>query len=110
MLDAQLAEPKVIDALKPTMGAWCRTVREAIGLPVATLAERLEISQPSATQLEINESTDKISLARLKAIAQALDCELVYGFVPKQSFTKTAKTLEHAQQQAVRAHRTLPRP
>ena len=40
-----------MEVLTPAMFCWSRTIREAIGLPVVSLAQKLEISRQAATKL-----------------------------------------------------------
>ena len=51
------------------------------------LAERIGISQPRIAKMETNEKNLKIST--MEKIAEGLDCEFVYGFVPKTSLQDT---------------------
>src|SRR4051812_26556315 len=99
-LDVQLQSGSVGGALKPTMPHWSRTVRAVTGMPVADLARRMGLSQPSVTQLEQNELAGTISIVKLEALAHALDCEFVYGFVPKRPFAATANAVQSRQDAA----------
>jgi hypothetical protein len=42
------------------------------------------VSSVTLTKSERSEAEDRISLAQLRKLAAALDCELVYGLVPKK--------------------------
>jgi len=53
------------------------------------LAQRLGISQPSVAKFERSEEADTISLKSLRKVAEALDCTLVYAFVPNDSLEAT---------------------
>ena len=55
----------------------------------AQLARRLGVSQPTVTNLEQSEAAETISLKSLKKMAEALDCSLVYAFVPHTSLEET---------------------
>jgi predicted DNA-binding mobile mystery protein A len=69
---------------RPRAG-WIRATREALAMNGRQLAERLGVTQSAVTQLEQSEAKDSITLERLRAAAAALDCVLVYGFVPMSS-------------------------
>jgi len=97
-------------ALQPVMFNWSRTVREVVGLPLSTLAQRLNISKQAASKLELNEQRGAISLASLEAIAEALDCDLVYGFIPRKSFTEAAQRLQAQQDVARKSKRKIRAP
>ncbi len=67
----------------PAVG-WVRTIREALGMPGRALAARLGITVPGLHSLEASEAGQQITLATLRKIAQALDCELHYALVPRR--------------------------
>ena len=66
---------------------WVSSVRQALGMTALQLAKRLGISQPRIAKMESNELNLKIST--MEKIAQSLDCDFVYGFVPKESLQAT---------------------
>jgi predicted DNA-binding mobile mystery protein A len=68
----------------PPAGGWIRAVRNALGLQLGQLAERLNVRPPSVTELERNEAEERITLATLRRAAEALDCTLVYAIVPNK--------------------------
>ena len=51
---------------------------------VRQMAERIGITQQSATSLEKNEADYAITLKSLRKAAEALDCRLVYALVPNE--------------------------
>jgi len=57
----------------------------------AALAARLNISGPAVTKLERAEPTGGITLAKLAEVASALDCSLVYAFVPNTTIEATVQ-------------------
>jgi predicted DNA-binding mobile mystery protein A len=63
---------------------WIKAVREALGMTTAQLAKRLSVKQPSVVALEQSEAKGTIELATLRRAAEALNCTLVYAFIPKQ--------------------------
>jgi len=71
----------------PPLG-WIRMMREARGLSLRQLAARLGIQGNSVHVAERREATGGISLYQLQRIADALECDLFYAFVPR----RTAKT------------------
>ncbi|MCY4379447.1 MAG: mobile mystery protein A [Candidatus Dadabacteria bacterium] len=79
MLDDHLSRVNVCD--RPS-GGWIRAVRTSLGMSVRQMAERIGIAQQSAARLEKNETNDAITLKSLRKAAEALDCRLVYAFVP----------------------------
>jgi len=54
----------------------------------AALARRLGMSTAGLRKLEVAEANDVITLASLRKLAQALDCELHYALVPRTTLTQ----------------------
>lgn len=67
---------------RPSKG-WIRAIRQALGVSSGELARRLGTSRQLPLQLEKGEAEDRITLKSLRAIANALDCDLVYALVPR---------------------------
>jgi predicted DNA-binding mobile mystery protein A len=63
---------------------WIKAVREALGMTTAQLAQRLGVKQPSVVAIEQSEGKGTIELKTLRRVAEALDCALVYAFVPNK--------------------------
>ena len=64
---------------------WIRTLRKTLGMSSPQLAMRLNVSKSQASQMERMEIEDRITLKQLRRVADALDCDLVYALVPRQS-------------------------
>ena len=75
---------------EPTLG-WIRTMRDARGLSLRQLGERLGVQGNSVHVAERREQSGGISLYQLQRIADALDCDLFYAFVPRQRPRKVAR-------------------
>lgn len=71
----------------PSVG-WSRAIREALGMPAATLARRLGMTSAGVRKLEQAEAGQVITLASLRKLADALDCELQYALVPRKSLAQ----------------------
>lgn len=78
----QLVDFKQIN--RPKEG-WVRTLRKALGMSSPQLAVRLGVSKSQASQIERMEVEDRITLKQLRRVADALDCDLQYALVPRQS-------------------------
>lgn len=81
--DALLAPWQSVRASARPRAGWVRSIREALGMSAAALARRLGISHAGLRKLESAEASDAITLASLRKLAQALDCELHYALVPR---------------------------
>jgi predicted DNA-binding mobile mystery protein A len=69
---------------RPSKG-WIRSIRQALGVSSGELARTLGMSRQLPLQLEQSEAEDRITLKSLRAVANALDCDLVYALVPRGS-------------------------
>ena len=81
-LDRALAPLRSANVPRPPKG-WIRAIREALGLSSAELAARMKTNRSLIVQQEKAEADDRITLKSLRAFATALDCDLVYAFVPR---------------------------
>lgn len=75
---------------KPPRG-WIKAIREALGMTTRQFARRMGISQPRAVAIEKAEPEHSITLETLERAARALDCQLVYALVPRDSLEATVQ-------------------
>ena len=68
---------------------WLRSIREAQGLTQAGVAKKLGVQRQAIANFEAGELKATISLATLQRAARAMDCELVYGLVPRAERSRT---------------------
>lgn len=88
-LDAALERWRSADlAPRPPTG-WIRAIRDGLGMSATYLASRLGVATSTVTRLESSEADETISLASLRRAAEALDCEVRYALVPRQSLEET---------------------
>jgi predicted DNA-binding mobile mystery protein A len=81
-LDRALAPLRSAELPRPPKG-WIRAIREALGVSSGELAGRMQTNRSLVVQQEKAEAEDRITLKSLRAYASALDCDLVYAFVPR---------------------------
>lgn len=67
---------------------WIRTIRTALGMSSYVLAKRMGYNRSNITSLEQREKKRNITLETLDQVAQAMNCKLVYCFVPLEPLTK----------------------
>ena len=70
---------------------WIRTVRQALGMSSKDLAERMGVHSSRVPRIESDETKDSVTLSSLERAAQAMDCRLVYQFVPNGSFEEIVR-------------------
>jgi predicted DNA-binding mobile mystery protein A len=83
--------PELQKMERPHKG-WIRAIRQALGMTSKQYAMRLGVSPPRITALEKSEVDETITLASLRRAADALDCALVYSFVPKTTLEDNVKS------------------
>ncbi len=81
-LDKKITEyaPLKQVALPPT--GWIKAVRNALGMSLQQLGNKLSITRQSMQEIEQREKDGSITIKSLKEVARAMDMQLVYGFVP----------------------------
>jgi len=75
---------------RPHLG-WTRAIREGLGMTAAALAKRLGMTQAGVAKLEKAEMEDRITLASLRKLADALNCEVHYALVPREPLEEMIK-------------------
>jgi predicted DNA-binding mobile mystery protein A len=93
----------------PSKG-WINTVRTSLKMSLRQVGIRLKISSQSVKEIEEREAAGSITLNSLRDAANAMDLQLVYGFVSKhdtleQMIEKRAK--EFATEIVMRTNTTM---
>ena len=70
---------------------WVRAIRDALGMSARQLAERLGVQQQRIARIEQDEKQGRVTVNTLRNVAEAMECEFVYGFVPKQSLQQAVR-------------------
>jgi predicted DNA-binding mobile mystery protein A len=84
-LDRALGAYAAARAVERPRDGWLRAVREALGMSLRQLSERAGVSKTSAHMAEQNEARETVQLDTLRRLANALECDLVYALVPRDS-------------------------
>ena len=84
-MDALLASWRTAQLSTRPRSGWVRAIRESLGMSAAAFARRLGMSHAGVRKLESAEASDAITLASLRKLAEALDCELQYVLLPRTS-------------------------
>lgn len=88
---------KVLSTLEPLRGVrppptgWLRAIREALGRTGRQQAKRVGIAGPNLHKNEVAEAKGGITLRQLRKLADALDCELVYGLIPRRPLSEVVE-------------------
>jgi predicted DNA-binding mobile mystery protein A len=83
-LDKRLDFLRGSDALTRPPRGWIKAIREALGMTTAQLGVRMGVSQPRVVEIEKAEAASALTLDTLERAARAMDCKLVYAFVPRK--------------------------
>lgn len=89
-LDQQLGQIREALVERPPQG-WIRSIRNALGMTQAQLAERMSITPQGIQKIETSEEAYTARLETLQEVAHALDCRLSYTLVPNQPLQATVE-------------------
>ena len=81
---------EILEVDRPNTG-WIRAIREASGMSIRQLAERMGASKTTAATLERSEAAETVKLSSLRVVGEALDCDLVYALVPRTSLEDSVR-------------------
>lgn len=80
-LEKRLAPLRDTRIALPSRG-WVKAIREALGMTTRQLAKRMDAAPSRVSAIEKAEATGAITLKTLRETAEAMECVLVYAFVP----------------------------
>jgi len=95
-------------AAPPT--GWLKAVRLALGMSSQQVANKLSVTRQGVQDMERREKDGSITIKALREVANALDMQLVYGFVPKDGSLDVLvdrKARELAKQIVLRTSNTM---
>ena len=84
-LDLKLAKLQVFREIEVPSKGWIHAIRATLNMSLAQLASRLKKNPVTVQEIEQREQNRTITLKKLIEVAEALDLQLVYGFLPKGS-------------------------
>ncbi len=96
-LDSRLAAIGPAQRYRSPHSGWVRAIRDALDMSAAELGRRMGITGPAVSALERGEREGTVGLNTLRRAAEAMDCTLIYVFVPNHGLEETL----HRQAQAV---------
>jgi len=88
---------KKLKALKPLLtmavpsGGWINTIREALGMTLEELGNRVNLDRSRVYRIEQAEANGDIKLSTLKKMADGLGMKFVYGFVPEEDLEEIVR-------------------
>jgi predicted DNA-binding mobile mystery protein A len=90
-INRRLEELRVNKDKSNIRGGWINYMRTALGMSLETLAKLSDSSKSAIHQAEQREIEGKVTISTLKKYAEAMDCELVYFFAPKDNLETLIK-------------------
>lgn len=90
-LDRRLESLRPVTRYAVPHRGWIRAIRDALGMPAVDLARRMGVTGSTVRALEKNEVSGGIRLSSLRRAAEAMDCTLVYAFLPNQGLENTVR-------------------
>jgi predicted DNA-binding mobile mystery protein A len=82
------AKPAITN--RPIKG-WIRAIRDALGMNMRQLAQRMGVSQSRIAKIEEDELSGALTIKTLERVAEQIDCKFVYGFAPKSKLELAVK-------------------
>ena len=82
-LDVEMKPFRLAGLDKHPTNALLRAVRKALRMHSPEIAARMGMSQSAVFDMESREANGTISLRAMARLADAMDCKVVYGVVPK---------------------------
>lgn len=88
-LDESLRQFSSLRQPPPPRQGWLRTIREALGMSLRQLADRSGLSKSGVRSAELSEAEGTVQLDTLQRLAEAMECDVVYALVPRNSLQRT---------------------
>jgi len=82
-IDRKILQLKKIEDLTIPASGWIYAIRQALGMSLRQLGNKMGITPQSVKEIEVREKNGTISLNVLKQFGKSLDLKLVYGYIPK---------------------------
>ena len=99
-----------LQKVAPPPTGWIKAIRNAIGMSMLQLGNRLSITKQSVQDMESREKDGSITIKALRETARVLDMQLIYGFVPNDGTLEALvdrKAKELATQIVLRTSNTM---
>lgn len=82
-IDRKILQLKKIEDLTIPASGWIYAIRQALGMSLRQLGNKMGITPQSVKEIEVREKNGTISLNVLRQFGKPLDLKLVYGYIPK---------------------------
>lgn len=82
-LDQKLSEFRSAGLVLMPGKGWINTIRTTLNMTREQLGSKLGLTKGAIQKIEEREATGQITINKIRDVAQALELQFVYGFVPK---------------------------
>ena len=83
-IEMRLEKIRAISSETKVRPGWINYMRQALCMSLGNLAKLSNLSSATVQQTEKREANKKVTLETLSKMADAMNCELIYAFVPKK--------------------------
>ena len=83
-VDRKILQLKKAENLEIPSAGWVYSIRQALGMSMRQLGNKMEITPQSVKEIEEREKAGAITVKALRQFGQALDLKLIYGFIPSE--------------------------
>jgi predicted DNA-binding mobile mystery protein A len=90
-LDKKIKSWKILLTPENRLTPWIKSIRMALGMTLQDLADRMGTDKARISRIEKAETEGDLRISTLKKVAEALEMEFVYGFLPKDSLESMVK-------------------
>ncbi len=84
-LDKNLNKLQILKAAEVPSRGWIHAIRTSLNMSLAQLGRRMKKTPVAIREIEERERSRTITLKKLAEVGEALDLQLVYGFIPKDA-------------------------
>jgi predicted DNA-binding mobile mystery protein A len=81
-IDRKILQLKKIEDLSIPSSGWIYAIRQALGMSLRQLGNKMGITPQSVKEIEEREKNGTISLNVLKQFGKSMDLKIVYGYIP----------------------------
>lgn len=82
-MDARILQLKKAGNLVIPSSGWVYSIRQALGMSMRQLGDRMGITPQSIKEIEEREKNETISIKVLKQFGRSLNLRFIYGFIPQ---------------------------
>ena len=84
-LDKNLNKLQILKAAEVPSRGWIHAITTSLNMSLAQLGRRMKKTPVAIREIEERERSRTITLKKLAEVGEALDLQLVYGFIPKDA-------------------------